>query len=82
MPKLLKNPELYEAILADFNKLAGDNKLSGLEKLKQLHLTDQPFTIESDLLTPTMKLKRNIAKKVFEKEITSMDRNISTRTNQ
>ena len=31
-----------------------------------------PFTIESDILTPTMKLKRNIAKDRFKDQITKM----------
>lgn len=52
-------------VLADMDRLAKANNFSGLEKIKQVHLTMDPFTIENDLLTPTMKLKRNIAKKVF-----------------
>ena len=31
-----------------------------------------PFTIESDILTPTMKLKRNIAKDRFKDQIAKM----------
>lgn len=52
-------------LLADMDKLAKANNFSGLEKIKKVHLTLDPFTIENDLLTPTMKLKRNIAKKYF-----------------
>jgi len=54
--------------MTDLNRLAVENKFSGLEKLKQIHLILDPFTIENDILTPTMKIKRNIAKKIFEKE--------------
>jgi len=32
-------------------------------------LLKDPFSIENDLLTPTMKLKRNVAKKVFQDRI-------------
>ena len=32
-------------------------------------MTLDQFTIESDLLTPSMKLKRNIARKMFENVI-------------
>lgn len=56
-------------MITDFNRLAGENKFNSLEKIKQLHLTLDPFTQENDILTPTLKIKRNIAKKVFQKEI-------------
>jgi len=35
-------------------------------------LTDDPFTVENDLLTPTMKIKRAVARKYFAKEIKEM----------
>jgi long-chain acyl-CoA synthetase len=57
-------------VLADMDRLAKANNFSGLEKIKKVHLTMDAFTIENDLLTPTMKLKRNIAKKVFADQIT------------
>jgi long-chain acyl-CoA synthetase len=53
-------------------KLASTNKLNSLEKPKQITLLMDPFTIESDLLTPTMKLKRNIAKDKFKEQINKM----------
>ena len=51
------------------NKLAADNKLNSLEKIKYIHLTDDAFSQENDILTPSMKIKRNIAKKVYQKQI-------------
>jgi long-chain acyl-CoA synthetase len=68
----LTNEKLIKAILADLNRLAAENKFSGLEKIKQILLLIDPFTIENEILTPTMKIKRNIAKKVFEKEIAEL----------
>jgi long-subunit acyl-CoA synthetase (AMP-forming) len=29
----------------------------------------EAFSVENDMLTPTMKLKRNVAKKVYDEEI-------------
>ena len=46
--------------------LATQNKLNSLEKPKQFELILEPFTVESDILTPTMKLKRPVAKKIYE----------------
>ena len=51
------------------NKLANENKFNSLEKIKQVFLTDVPMTMENEILTPTMKIKRNIAKKFYEKEL-------------
>lgn len=48
------------------DELAKVNKLSGLEKIKKLHLHGEAFTIANDLVTPTFKLKRNVAKKLFQ----------------
>ena len=52
--------------------LADKNKLNPLERPKQLHLMSDPFTVENDLLTPTFKLKRNIAKTRFADEINAL----------
>ena len=60
--EMLSKPELHKAIIDNFNELAKANKLSGLEKIKKIHLIDDMFTMENDILTPTFKIKRNIAK--------------------
>ena len=39
-------------------ELAKVNKLSGLEKVKKIYFASEPMTIENDILTPTMKIKR------------------------
>ena len=57
--------ECRAAIMTDFNTLAAKNKFNSLEKPKWLILRREPFSIENEILTPTMKIKRNIAKKVF-----------------
>jgi long-chain acyl-CoA synthetase len=47
-------------------------KLSGLEKVRRIHLHAEMFSVANELLTPTFKVKRNVAKKVFDKEIKQM----------
>lgn len=68
----LSNDDLLKTIVGDFNRLAVENKFNSLEKIKQLYLTLEPFTQENDILTPTMKIKRNIAKKIYETEIAEL----------
>ena len=69
---VLKDPEFKKAIQDDMLRLAKDNKLSGLEKPKDIHLSSEAFTIENDQLTPTFKLKRNNAKKAYQEVLDAM----------
>jgi long-chain acyl-CoA synthetase len=75
---LYSNADFKQTVYDDLMVLANSNKLNSLEKPKQITLLSEPFTTESDLLTPTMKLKRNIAKKMFQEQIDSMyeDKNL------
>jgi len=59
-------------IMEDMNRLGTENKLSSLEKPKDIFVTGDAFSIENDMLTPTYKLKRNIAKKVYQAQIDEM----------
>lgn len=47
-------------------------QLKGFEAAKAFRIIAEPFTVENDLLTPTFKLKRNIAKVHFQRLIDDM----------
>lgn len=55
------NEDYKKEIMDDMARLAKENNLSGLEKPKRIIVTGDAFTIENDMLTPTFKLKRNVA---------------------
>jgi long-chain acyl-CoA synthetase len=59
-------------VYADVIRLCKGNKLNSLETPKQFHLQLEPWTVESDILTPTMKLKRNIARKQYADKIAEL----------
>ena len=63
--EVLANEDFKKEIMEDMARLAKDNKLSGLEKPKDIYITLDAFTIDNDQLTPTFKLKRNIATKAY-----------------
>jgi long-chain acyl-CoA synthetase len=63
--------ELKNAIMADLAELAKANKLFRFEQIQKLHLHPTPFG-ESDLITPTFKLKRPQLVKFFDKQIHEM----------
>ena len=52
--------------------LANLNKLNSLEKPKQITLLAEAWTTESGMLTPTMKMKRNIGKERLMVDIKRM----------
>uniref|UniRef100_UPI0035C72806 hypothetical protein n=1 Tax=Serratia quinivorans TaxID=137545 RepID=UPI0035C72806 len=49
--------------------LAKTNKLNTMEKPGQMMLLFDPFSQDNDLLTPTMKIKRNVATKFYKNDI-------------
>jgi long-chain acyl-CoA synthetase len=56
----------------EMNRIAVENKLSSLEKPKDIFLTLEAFSIENNILTPTFKLKRNIGREVYKAQIDTM----------
>jgi len=66
------DPQILKALQKDLDHIANRKKLQGFEKLKAITLAAEPFTVENELLTPTLKLKRAEAVKAFRKEIDAM----------
>ena len=69
---LCNSDALRKLIWNDVMKIAKENKFNSLEKPKQMMLLFDPWTTESDILTPTMKLKRNVAKTRYAADVTRM----------
>lgn len=69
--KLMENDEYKNKVYEDIIRLADANKFNSLEKPKQFVLLKDPWTTD-DLLTPTMKTKRNIAKEQYKDLINMM----------
>ncbi len=64
-----KSPEFLEMMKEKFTIIKKEANFSGLEIPKRFFFTTHEFTIEENLLTPTMKIKRNEAKIKYLKEI-------------
>lgn len=64
-----QNQNIVQRLQADINNFSRKNGLFGYEIPKAVFLHPVPFSIENDLLTPTMKLKRHDAKLRFQEEI-------------
>ena len=55
---LCKNQNLVKAIVAELDADGREHGLNAFERIKQLCIISDQFTIENNLLTPTLKLKR------------------------
>lgn len=70
--QIYANKDFKKLIMDEIAQVATANKLSGLEKPKDIFLTSDAFSIENNMLTPTFKLKRNIGREYFKVPIDAM----------
>lgn len=70
MAALCGREDVKKLVLDDMAKVAG-KQLKGFEKPKAVHLDPNPWTPET-LLTPTFKLKRNVAKEHYQSIIDAL----------
>ena len=64
-----EDKDLKTEIIKELDGFGRKNGLKGFELPKKIHLCKDPFSVENQIVTPTMKIRRHIAKKFFEKEI-------------
>jgi long-chain acyl-CoA synthetase len=67
-----ESEDVKKELLKTLNAYGKQNDLKGFEQIRAIHLTSEEFTVDNDLLTPTFKLKRETAKKAYQKEIDDM----------
>jgi long-chain acyl-CoA synthetase len=64
-----KEPKVKSQVLKDLDRAGRKSKFAGYERVKNISLFVEPFSIENELLTPTLKLKRPQTVKVFRGEL-------------
>ena len=67
--EIKENKKLVRKIFDEVN-----NNLSLTKKIRKFYLIENPFSIESSELTPTLKIKRRIVEKNYQKELQSLYR--------
>ncbi len=72
MKALIALPAFNKHILDEIAAKVKEFQLNGLERVRKVHIIDYGFSVANDLMTPTFKVKRNQAKKAFQKEIDEM----------
>lgn len=63
--RFFQDPKRKRELLVDMNASLG-NKLQGFEKLHNIEVDVEPLSVEKNLITPTMKIKRPICTKYFK----------------
>ncbi|CAI4230434.1 unnamed protein product [Auanema sp. JU1783] len=58
MEEICSDPKAEEFVLSLLIARGKEMKLNSLEQVKKIYLTTEAFTVENDLLTPTLKAKR------------------------
>ena len=59
--------------MTDFNKLNDD--LSVIERVRRFILADEPFAIDNEELTPSMKIRRHIIRKRYADRLDALYKN-------
>ncbi|KAI0282206.1 acetyl-CoA synthetase-like protein [Russula aff. rugulosa BPL654] len=71
LKELCKDPRIAESLLVELNGVASKS-LKGFEQLKRIHLSLDPFSVDDNTLTPTMKIRRRDAYTKFRVELDAL----------
>ena len=69
--KLLREHEKFRAALRSAVDRVND-QLSVIEKVRKFDFADEPFTIENEQMTPSMKIRRHVLKQVYADKIAAL----------
>ncbi|QPG97472.1 hypothetical protein C2857_006376 [Epichloe festucae Fl1] len=72
MKAAAKDPKVRQAFLKVLDNIGRKAKFNSFEKVRGAYLDVEPFSIDNELLTPTLKLKRPQAAKKYRAEIDAM----------
>ncbi|KAI1418211.1 acetyl-CoA synthetase-like protein [Hypoxylon sp. FL1857] len=75
-----KDPRVVKAVLKQLDDIAKKHKFNGYERVRNCLLDYEPFTVENELLTPTLKLKRPQTVRKFKADIERMYDEINNET--
>ncbi|KHJ74804.1 hypothetical protein OESDEN_25580 [Oesophagostomum dentatum] len=58
LEEIYKDKKAQEYVLSQLHEIGKENKLNSIEQVKRVYLEIEPFSVENNLLTPTLKSKR------------------------
>jgi long-chain acyl-CoA synthetase len=69
-PEIASEPDLHARLQAAVDRVNAD--LSVIEKVRRFILADEPFTIENEQLTPSMKIRRHVIGQVYGERLAAL----------
>jgi long-chain acyl-CoA synthetase len=72
LAELCKSDKARKKVLESLTKTGREQKLKGFEIIKAVHLEPKEWTTDEDLITTSLKLKRNKLQKKYQAEIDEM----------
>ncbi|KKY20001.1 putative amp-binding enzyme [Phaeomoniella chlamydospora] len=69
LKRAIKDPKVVAAVRKDVDRAGRKAKFAGFERVRGIKLYLDPFSIENDLMTPTLKLKRPKVVKAFRQDL-------------
>lgn len=67
---LRDNPAFVRAVMAAVDRV--NAQLSVIEKVRRIMLADAPFSVENEQLTPSLKIRRHVLKKVYGDQLNAL----------
>jgi long-chain acyl-CoA synthetase len=65
-----KDPDYHRSISAAIDRVNKD--LSVIEKVRRFVIADEPFTVENEQLTPSIKIRRHVLKQVYGERLAAL----------
>jgi len=69
-PDIANEPDLKQRLQAALDRVNQD--LSVVERVRRFALADEPFSIENEQLTPSLKIRRHIITKVYDERLSAL----------
>jgi len=69
-PEIANSPDLHKRLQTAVDRVNAD--LSVIEKVRRFILADEPFTIENEQMTPSLKIRRHVISKVYGERLDAL----------
>jgi long-chain acyl-CoA synthetase len=70
MEALVEDARFHKAVFAALDRV--NRNLSNIEKVRRFLLVPEPFTVANEMMTPTLKIRRHMIRKLWGAKLESL----------